>query len=171
MSSFLVSLNNKRTCRYVFTSRLWNIRRNTFGRTVHVLLDTGSFNTIVHKSLVADYGIMLQKTMKTSVGGFRGDSNICILEKIQIGCHVLEKVAALAVPFEGELKDHILLGTNVTNNWKFTLSRFENKMDVIEQFSDAALQRQYPYRICYDNKGQAMAFQELFLPEENKSSK
>jgi hypothetical protein len=104
---------------------------------------------------------MLKATMMTSVGGFKGDANICILDKIQIGGHVLDKVVALAVSFEGELKDHILLGANVTNNWKLTLSRLDNKLEAIEQFSDEALLRPYPYRYCFNNKGQVMAFQEF----------
>ena len=71
----------------------------------------------------------------------------------------MEKAVVLAVPFEGELKDHILLGANITNNWKLMLSRLENKMDFSEQLSETALQRKYPYRYCYDNKGKIMALQ------------
>jgi len=104
---------------------------------------------------------MLQKTMKTSVGDFSGDANICILNKLQIGGHILENVVALAVSFERELKDHILLGANVTNNWKFTLSRLENTLEVTEQFSETVLQRQYSYKYCYNNKSQVIAFQDM----------
>ena len=77
---------------------------------------------------------MLKTTMSTSIGGFKGEANICILDKIQIGGHILEKVAALAVSFEGELKDHILLGANTTNNWKFTLSRLDNKLEAMDWY-------------------------------------
>lgn len=73
----------------------------------------------------------------------------------------MEKVVALAVPFEGELKDHILLGANVTNNWEFTLSRLKNRMVAIEEFSEDALKREHPYRYCFDNKGRVMALQEM----------
>ena len=161
MSSFSVKLDKERPCRYVFLSHLWNVKQNRFGSAVPVLLDTGSFNTIIHKALVTNHGIMLPKMMKTSVGGYKGEAHICIIYKMQLNGHVLENVVALAVPFEGELKDHILLGANVTNNWKLTLSRFENIMDVEEQFSETALQRKYPYRYCYNNKGQVIAFQAL----------
>jgi hypothetical protein len=138
-------------------------RLKAFSFNIQVLVDTGSFNTIIHKRLVADHGIMLKKTMMTSVGGFRGEANLCILEKINIGGHVLEKVVALAVPFEGELKDHILLGANVTNNWEFTLSRMKNRMVAAEEFSEDAWKREYPYRCCFDNKGRVMALQEMKL--------
>jgi hypothetical protein len=161
MSSFLIELNKSRPCRYVFESRLWNVRNKKYGNPVAVLLDTGSFNTIIHKTLLSDFGVTLKQTIHTNVGGFKGDANICIIEKMQIGNLILEKVAALAVPFEGELKDHILLGTNVTNNWKFTVSRLENTLEATEQLSEADLQQQYPYRCCYNNKGQVIAFQEL----------
>ena len=142
MSSFSVELDRKRLCRFVFEAHLWDFRLNRFGEATDVLLDTGSFNTIVHESLIKKYGIILNQTMKTRVGGFQGNANVCIIDKIKIGGHVLEKVAALSVPFEGELKDHILLGANVINNWKFLISRLENKMDVMEQFSNDVLQRQ-----------------------------
>lgn len=161
MSSFSVKLNPKRTCRYVFEATLWSRRYNKFGDSIDVLLDTGSFNTIVHKALVAQHGTMLKTTMLTSVGGFKGEANLCVLDKINVGGCILEKVVALAVPFEGELKDHILLGANVTNNWKFTVSRHENIIEATEQFSDEAINRNLPYRYCFDNKGRVMAFQKM----------
>ena len=161
MSNFSVDLNDKRECRYVFPTRLWNNRLNRFDEPVDVLLDTGSFNTAIHKSLATRYGTILDATMKVAIGGFRGDVNICVINKLKVGTQILEKVVALAVPFSGELKDHILLGANVTNNWKFTVSRVENKLDVSEQFSEAALKREYPYRYCFDNAGRIMAFQDF----------
>ena len=160
MSSFSVQLDKKRPCRYVFAGNLWDSRYERYSEGVHIMLDTGSFNTIIHKSLVPNHATMLNATMMTSVGGFKGEANICVLNKLRIGEHVLEKVVALAIPFEGELKDHILLGANVTNNWEFTLSRMKNTMDATEQFSETAQKREYPYRYCFDNKGRVMAFQE-----------
>ncbi|MCL1878778.1 MAG: hypothetical protein FWF80_07960, partial [Defluviitaleaceae bacterium] len=100
-------------------------------------------------------------TMKVSVGGFRGDANICILHKMNIGGYDMEKVIALAVPFGGELHNHILLGANVTNNWEFTLSRLKNRLTVTEEFSEVARKREYPYRYYFNNKGQVIGFQEF----------
>jgi len=165
MSSFSVKLDKKRPCRYALPVKLWESSLNKFGMDVQVLVDTGSFNTIVHKSLVANHGIMLKTTMKTSVGGYKGEANLCILDKINIGGHILENVIALAVPFEGELKDHILLGANVTNNWEFTLSRRKNRMTATEEFSEATSKREYPYRTYFNNKGKAIALQEMELEE------
>ena len=161
MSNYLVRLNPARHCRYAFVVQLWDSRSGAFGNDVKVLLDTGSFNTIIHTNLIDRYGIMLKSSMLTSVGGFKGMANLCVINKVNIGGLILEKVVALAVPFEGELKDHILLGANVTNNWKFTVSRFENSLEIIEQFSSEALQREQPYRCCYDNRGRVMALQEM----------
>lgn len=161
MSNFSVNLDKKRLCRYAFPVKLWSSHLNTYGNDIQVLLDTGSFNTIIHKSLVAHHGKMLTQTMKTSVGGYKGEANLCILDKMNIGGYAIENVIALAVPFEGELKDHILLGANVTNNWEFTLSRLNNNMVAKEQFSEAALKREHPYRYCFDNKGRIMALQEM----------
>ena len=161
MLSFSVELNPKRPCRYVFKAYLWDKYKERFGDKFNVLIDTGAFNTIVHKALVHRHGTMLKQTMITSVGGYTGESNLCILDKINIGGCVFEKVAALAVSFEGELKDHILLGANVMNNWDFTLSRSKNSLTVSEQFPETTSKREYPYRYCFDNKGRIMALQEM----------
>ena len=161
MSNFSAKLNKKRPCRYVFEARLWDRKENQLGAPINVLVDTGAFNTIIHKALVATYGIMLKQTIMTSVGGYKGEANICIIDKINIGGYTLEKVIALAVPFEGELKDHILLGANVTNNWDFSLSRKRNIMEAKEELSDEAAKREFPYKYCYNNKGQVMALQEM----------
>jgi len=161
MSNFSVKLSTKRPCRYVFEARLWNNQTSKYSDNINVLVDTGAFNTIIHKALVPRHGKMLKQTLLTSVGGLRGDANICILDKIQIGDRIFENVVALAVPFEGELKDHILLGANVTNNWEFTLSRKRNMMEATEELSDEALKRKYPYQYCYNNKGKVMALQEM----------
>jgi predicted aspartyl protease len=147
MSNFLTKLDETRPCRYVFKSRLWDARASEFGTPINVLLDTGSFNTIIHESLAVRYGIVLKKAMKVSVGGYRGNANICILHKVNIGGLEIEKVVALAVPFEGELKEHILLGANVTNNWEFTVSRKKNRVTISEEFSDTALNREYPLQV------------------------
>jgi hypothetical protein len=161
MSSFWVDFDPKRQCRYVFAAHLWDSRLNKFGSPVDVLLDTGSFNTVIHKSLVPHRGIFLNQTMPVSVGGFKGNAEICVLYKLKIGDLPIPQVVALAIPFDGELKDHILLGANVTNNWEFTMSRYRNKLEGFEQFSGVALVRKYPYRYCYNNKGHVMAFQEF----------
>ena len=159
MSNFSVKLDAERSYRYAFQARLWNSQHKGFGSEVPFLLDTGAFNTLIHEGLVRKYGVMLRKTLMTSVGGYRGEANLCILEKIQIGGYVLEKVLAIAIPFSGELKDHVLLGANVINNWKMTLSRKHNRLDVTEDFCDVAARLEYPYRYCYNNKGGIIAFQ------------
>ena len=165
MSSFSVSLDEKRTWRYVFEANLWERPKNKYGLPVNVLLDTGSFNTIVHEALVKKYGVLLPQTMTTSVGGYKGESPLCVLHKFKIGNFVMEKVIALAVPFEGELKDHILLGANVTNNWHFAISRYDNRLDITEKLSKESLDRKYPYCYCFNNRGQIIALQEFELSE------
>jgi len=161
MSSFSAKLNKKRHCRYVFEARLWDRKEKRFGTPINILVDTGAYNTIIHKALVPTYGKMLKQTIMTSIGGYSGETNICILDKINIGGHTLENVVALAVPFVGELQDHILLGANVTNNWGFSLSRKRNIMEVKEELSDEAMKREFPYKYCYNSKGQVMALQEM----------
>ena len=162
MSNFSIKLNASRPCRYVFEANLWESRNKKFGLPLTVLLDTGAYNTVIHKSLVASCGTMLKQTMKVAIGGFRGEANLCILHSMKIGGVEMQKIVALAVPFEDELKDHILIGANAINNWEITLlSRQQNRIEAFEQFSKEALARKYPYRYCFDNKGRIMALLEL----------
>jgi hypothetical protein len=37
----------------------------------------------------------------------------------------------------------------------------KNRFEAFEQFSEESLARKYPYRYCYNNKGQTMTFQEM----------
>ncbi|MCL1997674.1 MAG: retroviral-like aspartic protease family protein [Turicibacter sp.] len=161
MSNFWVELDKNRPWRYVFGTKLWNVKANRYSNEVKVLLDTGSFNTIISENLAKKYAAKTNITLKTKVGGFSGDSPLYIIQKMRIGGVILEKVAAFAVPFDGELKDHILLGANVMNNWNFNVSRLNNRLSAVEEFSAAAVARQYPYRYAFDNKGQVIALQEI----------
>ena len=161
MFKYLIKMDSKRPCRYVVFADLWDNQLNEFSDPVNVLVDTGSFNTVIHKALVTRYGMMSKKTMRVKVGGYQGEAHICELYKLRVGGLVMEKVIALAVPFDGELKNHILLGTNVTNNWDFNISRNKNLLGITEDFSEITSARDYPYRYCFNNKGQIMAFQEF----------
>jgi malate/lactate dehydrogenase len=117
MSSFSVKLDSKRPWRYAFQAYLWESHECKFGLPIGVLLDTGSFNTIIHEELAVKYGVLFKKTMATSVGGFKGESSICVLHKIRIGGHEIEKVVALAVPLP------LRLFKLVSNDGNFTRTR------------------------------------------------
>ena len=153
MSNFSVNLNPKRLHRYVFQAKLWDKGRKKFGNNIDIMLDTGAFNTVIHKPLALKYATMLNGTMPIAIGGYKMVANICIIQRMNINGFVLHKIAALAVPFTGELKGHILLGTNVINNWKFTVSRQEHSLSAVEQLAE--------YRRIFNAKGQIMSFQEL----------
>lgn len=80
MSNFSVKLNASRPCRYVFEANLWETRNMKFGLPVTVLLDTGAYNTVIHKALVENNGVLLKRTMPIAIGGYRGDANLCVLQ-------------------------------------------------------------------------------------------
>ena len=152
MSKFSVDMDKNRIHRCVFNAQLWNNKKGIYSENINVMLDTGSFTTSIYKPFVSQYGTMLNEKMSVALGGQQIEANLCVLHKLNIGGHVMEKVVALAIPFGGELREHILLGTNVTNNWKFTVSRQENNLSAVEQGSF--------YRYCYNMQGQVLSFQE-----------
>jgi len=152
MYTLSIDLDKTRPCRYAFSVNLWDIKAGEFAERFDVLLDTGAYNTIINKSLVPQYANLTKGKMKVALGGFVGIADICIIKKMNLNGHIIENIAALAVPFKGELKDHILLGTNVINNWEITLSRQKHKLSAKEELAN--------YRYLYDNKGQVMSYQE-----------
>ncbi|MCL1997946.1 MAG: retroviral-like aspartic protease family protein [Turicibacter sp.] len=153
MSKFSVDLDKTRPSRYVFLAKLWDKRLKNFGDFIPIMLDTGAFNTVISKSLVSRHATMLNGTMPIAIGGYKLVANICIIQRMNINGFTLHKIAALAVPFKGELKDHILLGANVINNWEVTLSRQKHRLSANEDVS--------AYRHIFNAKGQIMSFQEL----------
>jgi len=152
MYTLSIDLDKNRPCRYAFSAHLWNIKAAEYTLRADVLLDTGAYNTIINSSLVPRYANLTKGKMKVALGGFVGIADICIIKKMNLNGHIIENIAALAVPFKGELKDHILLGTNVINNWEITLSRQKHKLSAKEELDN--------YRYLYDSKGQVMSYQE-----------
>ncbi|MCL1998022.1 MAG: hypothetical protein FWG65_04560 [Turicibacter sp.] len=153
MPNFSADLDQDRLHRYIFPVQLWDKARKKFSDNVDVLFDTGAFNTVIHKPLALKYATMLNGTMPIAIGGYKLIANICIIQQMRIDNHILHKIAALAVPFTGELKGHILLGANVINNWEVTLSRQKHRLSANEDVS--------AYRHIFNAKGQIMSFQEL----------
>ena len=161
---YSVDLDATRIKRYAISAYLWHNKHKKFqSRAVDVLLDTGAFNTIVHKPLVSQgYGVFLKQKMTIAIGGYKGDADLCVLHKLKVGGLVMEQVMALALPLDGELKEHIILGANVTNHWRFEVSRRDNRLYFTEEFSKMPLAGNFPlpfpYRYCFNREG-IMAFQ------------
>ncbi|MCL1998020.1 MAG: hypothetical protein FWG65_04550 [Turicibacter sp.] len=76
MSIFSFEMDNSRPYRYAFLAQLWDKRRKKYSTNIGVLLDTGAYNTVIHKALVPQFATMLKTTIPTVMGGYKGDANI-----------------------------------------------------------------------------------------------
>ena len=152
MFTFSIDLDKTKAFRYAFSVKLWNIESKRYSKNKNVMLDTGAFNTIINKEFAPLYAKILKGETHVALGGYVGKANYCIIKKMNINGHIIENIGALAVPFDGELKYHVLIGANTINNWKFTISRQENNLSATEQRTN--------YRYCYNSKGQVMSYQE-----------
>jgi hypothetical protein len=145
--------------RYLAEISLSNIDATRIDPEVMMLLDTGAFNTMVDFELAKRFGTMLNFTIPVSIGGNSGEAHACILHKLSVGDFEMTRVFTLAYPFTDWLTRHIILGTNVLNNWEFTTSRKNNTIKFIENIPDDAPNKEHPYQ-NYFLKGEYIAVQE-----------
>lgn len=166
MSSFSIKLNKNRPWRYAFKINLWHERDKKFSNPIQAILDTGAFNTFIHREIAGKYSTIFKETRAVAIGGYKTEANLCLIDKMDIGGMVIANVLALAVDFKGELKDHILLGANIINNWDVGLSRKRNELRAVEDFPDDIPNPERPYQFYFDSKGRAVALQEMEAEKE-----
>jgi predicted aspartyl protease len=126
---------------------------------VRVLIDTGAFNTMIDLALAQRFGILLPDSMTVSIGGKTGKAQFCVISCLTLNSCVLTRIFALAYPFDDWLMGHILLGTNVMNNWDFTISRSRNVLEFSENIPFDAPNKMYPYQ-NYFKEGEYVAIQD-----------
>ena len=137
--------------RYITLATLHDVKDAQPMPDVRVLLDTGAFNTMIDVDLVDTYGALLPFFIPVTIGGHSGEAQGCVLYRVSIGNFELTRVFALAYPFKDWLTQHIVLGTNVMNNWDFATSRVDNKIRFSERIPDDAPNKNYPYQNYFIN--------------------
>ena len=151
-----IKLEEKDISRYITTASLETFNGLRQKTNIRVLIDTGAFNSMIDLSILNDKRVLAELTGTThivSVGGYSGIARGCIIYKMKMGDMEIRNVFAMAYPFNTWLADHIILGANTLNNWKFTISRKENLMTVIEDIPDCVLNKSEPYKsYCDSNK-------------------
>ena len=118
---------------------------------IRTLVDTGAFNTMIDSYLAEKYGHMMPIFIPVVIGGHSGNAQGCILSKLIIGDIEMERVFALSYPFKDWLARHIILGTNVMNNWDFTISRTDDILKFVERIPSDAPNQIYPYQNYFKN--------------------
>ena len=163
MSQYSIKLDSTKPYRYNFLATLFNIRKNKFENfETTVMIDTGCFNTMIDKRLLPNHCVPVKNlTLSIGIGGIKGVAQGYVLKKMKIGDVVLDNIVVFAFDFNGELRDHVLLGANVLNCWDFNLSRSDNTLTFTERTTALHTNTDNPYRYAFDGKGRVMAFQEI----------
>jgi hypothetical protein len=126
---------------------------------VLTLLDTGAFNTMIDLELAKKFGVILPIIVPITIGGNLGESQGCIIHNIKLGNFNMTRVFALAYPFKDWLVRHIIIGTNVLNNWDFLTSRMDNTIRFTERIPHDVPNKKYPYQNYFIN-GEYVAIQD-----------
>ena len=145
--------------RYVTLASLSNAEMTQTMTDVRVLIDTGAFNTMIDLALAQRFGILLPESMVVSIGGKTGKARFCVISSITLHNCTLTRIFALAYPFDDWLMGHILLGTNVLNNWAFTISRSRDVLEFSERIPYDAPNKVFPYQ-NYFKDGDYIAVQD-----------
>jgi hypothetical protein len=145
--------------RYIAFATLFNDEVSQVMTDVRILVDTGAFNTMIDSALANKFGILLPEKMTVSIGGKIVDTQFCIIRNLAIDGHNLTRVFALACPFDNWLMGHILLGTNVLNNWEFSISRSRDVLEFSEKVPTDAPNKKHPYQ-NYFKDGSYIAVQD-----------
>jgi len=124
-----------------------------------IFVDTGAFNTMIDIDIVQDFGVLLPMPFEVTIGSYKGIATGCILHEVSMGDFLVKRVFAMAYPFEGWLRGHMLLGLNVMNNWDYTISRSNNIMRFVENVPHDAPNKVSPYQNFFKN-GKYVAVQD-----------
>ena len=156
---YTVNLIQRIRHRYVALASLSNADKSHVMTDIRVLFDTGAFNTMIDATLAGKFGTLLPYSMAISIGGKAGKAQYCIIDSMTFGNFSMSRVFALAYPFEGWLMRNIILGTNVINNWDFTISRTNDILQFSEKFPPDVPFKKYPY-LNYFKGGNYVATQD-----------
>jgi hypothetical protein len=145
--------------RYIAYATLHGIGDAESRSDIRTLVDTGAFNTMIDTDFAKQFGTMLPLYIPVVIGGHSGMTQGCILNKVTLGDFNMTRVFALTFPFTDWLTRHIVLGTNVLNNWDFTPSRTDDKITFIERIPHDAPNKVHPYQNYFRN-GEYVAVQD-----------
>jgi len=113
---------------------------------------------MIDTKIAKDFAVPLPIKIPISIGGKAGVAQGCVIHKIAFGDFEMSRVFAMAYPFDDWLMRHIILGTNVLNNWDFTISRSDNSIKLCQRIPEDAPNKEYPYQ-NYFKGGEYVAVQ------------
>jgi hypothetical protein len=143
-----------------------------YNKNIGVLFDTGCYNTVIDYAIAEMYGVSLEHKVPIVIGGVSGEATLFVLHEFVIGGMAMSDVLVQAYKFpEGNsFKDMIILGTNIINNWDFTISGAPRRLTVKENIRDVP-NSAHPYRNYFDGAGKYVNTQDSFFAGKGNNVK
>ena len=128
-------------------SRIWVRAYINNVQKVDVMIDTGCHTTMMDEVVAGKYGQVLPDKTVMNIGGKTMDVQGYILKSLSFETLEINNVFVWAMKCEpmDELFGKLLLGLNIMNNWKYSVSRNENIMAIEEDIFMDAPESEYPY--------------------------
>lgn len=159
MECTTLELLTKSKNRYRVKANIYNIQKKVFDE-VTLFFDTGCYNTLIPKDIAEVAGRSLKYKQGYRIGGDIIEAEAYSIEKIMLGNFAIERVTAFAGDYTGEFSSNILIGTNVMNNWDFSVSRKSNLFKFYENPPDDLPNKKHIYQNFFDKQGNYVYVQE-----------
>ena len=159
---YTINLLDRIRHRYISHAVLKNYNSTEMVDAIPALVDTGAFNTMIDIALAKRFGFILPMSIPISIGGNHGEAQGCIVHRLTVGDFTMSRIFALAYPFKDWLAGYIIIGTNVLNNWDFTISRVDNLIRLSERIPEDAPNKAHPYQ-NYFTEGEYVAVQDEMI--------
>jgi len=145
--SYKINLRPEVRSRNIFTSSIFNQSGESSKPPVSTFIDTGASNTMLDIRLANKYGNKLDLTETIAIAGYRATAIGYVIPKILLDNKMtIQKVFVWGFPFEGGWLDgFLLLGLNTLNNWKYTVNKAEDELQIEENFPHDLLYKRTPY--------------------------
>jgi hypothetical protein len=129
-------------------------------KIINVIIDTGCPNSLIPLHRAKVFGVKTNVVQNVTVGNFSGETTAYIIRRLKFGTLELKNAAMFAGEFQGELRDTILLGLNILNNWSYTVKRYINKIEFDEIITDDIRKTKNPYQAYFSEPDKMVFIQE-----------
>lgn len=159
---YSLAVHSYSTHRVYVTAAIKKIRPDVKIDEIRVMIDTGCYNTMIPLWVAQHTGYDLGINRAVAIGGSVGVGRLYALDHLTIGGCAMHRVVVLAYPFTrgNELYDTLLLGTNVLNNWKFTIDRKESRFSFTENFPAWLPNQANPYQNYFNEQHEYVTTQQ-----------
>ena len=135
------------------------------------IIDTACMNTLIPLFLAKKHGRRLNKTHTVVVGGGVYEATAYSFDNITLGGYRIPRLVAFCANYTGILKTNVLLGLNVLNNLRYTISRNQDTFDFDINIWSLVQDKPYPFAMFFDmDDGMKPVYPSLLIEHEHEGA-